>query len=323
MKRKFLVLILSTMLALSSTACSGDSANASASVKTDDSASIRTDTQTENKVDTQTETESKADTQTETEAQSEADPMEAAMKNMESVTSMEAQMIMDMDMTVSADGQEQTLETSTVMDMVCFNDPLKIKVDMTMDMGAQGSLDMKIYAEPAEDGTYIVYMYDGQNWSSNTTAVSALEEYDARSSMVNYIGDGSLYKQEGTEQVNGANAYKYSYVLTEAEMKEAMLSSGALDSVSSLGLDASQVDGMLDGLGEVVTYVWIDEETLYPVKYEMDMTKVMDTLMVNMIEALGDQAEGISMNVPELKITMTCSNFNNATDFTVPDEAKN
>lgn len=322
------------MLALSSTACSGNSADASALVKADDSASVGTGapTETENKADRQAETESKADiqtesttgTQTENEIQSDADPMEAAMKNMESVTSMEAQMIMDMDMSVSANGQEQTLETSTVMDMVCFNDPLKIKVDMTMDMGVQqGTLDMKIYAEPTEDGTYVVYMYDGQNWSSNEVAASDLGEYDARSSMANYIGDGSLYTQEGTEQVNGANAYKYSYVLTEDEMKEAMLSSGALDSVSSIGLDASQVDGMLDGLGEVVTYVWIDEASLYPVKYEMDMTEVMDNLMVTMVEAMGEQTEGISIHFPKMKIVMTCFNFNNATDFTIPDEAKN
>ncbi|MDE6055215.1 MAG: hypothetical protein K2G55_16005, partial [Lachnospiraceae bacterium] len=127
--------------------------------------------------------------------------------------------------------------------------------------------------------------------------------------------------QEGTEQVNGANAYKYSYVLSEEEMKEQILSSGALDSVSSLGMEVDE--SMFDGLGEMTSYVWIDEATLYPVKYEMDMTAVMDTLMTNMIAALGDQAEGVSMSIPKMKISMTCSNFNNATDFTVPDEAKN
>ena len=105
-------------------------------------------------------------------------------------------------------------------------------------------------------------------------------------------------------------------------MKEAMLSSGALDSVSSLGLDSSQIDGMLDGLGEITTYVWIDEATLYPVKYQMDMTEAMNQLLVNMVEALGEQAEGISMNVPKLDMSMTCSNFNNVADFSIPEEAK-
>lgn len=306
MKKKVFALILTGVLAVSATAC-GDksSADANASVNTDSQAGAQDNAEPAS------------------EAQPAVDPMEEAMKNMESVTNMEAQMVMDMDMTISAEGQEQAVESTTTMDMVCFTDPLKVKIDMNMDMGAQGSTNMQIYAEPSESGTYNVYMYDGQNWTSSESAESALAEYDARSSMLNYIGDGSLYTQEGTEQVNGANAYKYSYVLTEEELKEQMQDSGALDSVSQLGLDVSQVDSMLDDLGDVTAYVWIDEASLYPVKYEMDMTTVMDTLMKNMLEAMGDQAEGVSMSVPEMKVVMTCSNFNSATDFTVPDEAKN
>ncbi|MDE7202189.1 MAG: hypothetical protein K2O91_09880 [Lachnospiraceae bacterium] len=307
MKKKFLALILTGVLALSATACGDSSKNANASVNTD------------SRTETQENTAQPAEQASE--AQPEVDPMEEAMKNMESVTSMEAQMIMDMDMNISANGQEQAVESTTTMDMVCFSDPLKIKMDMTMDMGDQGSVNMQVYAEPSESGTYNVYMFDGQSWSTQESAASALAEYDARSSMISSIGDSTQYTQEGTEQVNGANAYKYSYVLSEEEMKEQILSSGALDSVSSLGMEVDE--SMFDGLGEMTSYVWIDEATLYPVKYEMDMTAVMDTLMTNMIAALGDQAEGVSMSIPKMKISMTCSNFNNATDFTVPDEAKN
>lgn len=305
MKKKFLSLILAGVVVLSATACgkSGGDTNAS--------------------VNTNTRTESQGDAEPVSEAQPEVDPMEEFMKKVESVTSMEAQIVMDMDMIMSADGQEQAMESTTTMDMVCFSDPLRIKMDMTMDMGDQGSVNMQVYAEPSESGTFNVYMFDGQNWSTQETAEAALADYDARSNLMGYIGDGSLYKQEGTEQVNGANAYKYSYVLTEEEMKQQMLDSGALDSVSSLGLDVSQIDGMLENLGEVTAYVWIDETSYYPVKYEMDMTTVMNALMTNMIAALGDQAQGLSMTIPQMKIVMTCFNFNSATDFTIPDEAKN
>lgn len=311
MKKKVVALILTGVLAMSATAC-GDksSADANASVNTDVQAGAQ-------------DTAEPA-----SEAQPDVDPMEEAMKNMESVTNMEAQMIMDMDMTISAEGQEEAVESNTTMDMVCFTDPLKIKMDMTVDMGEQGSANTQVYVMPSENGTYNVYMYDGQSWTSQEVtesdmAASGLADYDARSSMLNYIGDGSKYTQEGTEQIDGGNAYKYSYVLTEEELKDQMKESGALDSVSQLGLDVSQVDSMLDGLGDVTAYVWIDEATMYPVKYEMDMTTVMDSLMKNMVEAMGDQAEGVSMSVPEMKVVMTCSNFNNATDFTVPDEAQN
>lgn len=255
-------------------------------------------------------------------APEEVDAMAAAQENMNSVTSLKAQVLIEMDMTIGADGEEESVQSVTKMDMVCFSEPLKIKMEMSVDMGAAGSVTQSIYGEVAEDGTNTMYVYDGTNWKSQAVGKTDLEQYDARSNMLTFLDEGLAYTLDGMEQMNGGNAYKYSYVMTGAEMKEAMFSSGALDSVSSLGLDASQMDSMLDGLGEITAYVWIDEATLYPVKYEMDMTEVMNALMAHIIEAMGEQAAGLSMSVPKMKMTMTCFNFNNAADFTIPDEAK-
>ncbi len=250
------------------------------------------------------------------------DALEAAKKNMENVTSIETKMVMDMDMKISAQGQEQSVASVTTMDMVCFSDPMKIKMDMTMDMGELGSMTQSIYGDVAEDGTATLYLNDGTGWQSQSVGAADMEQYDAKSSILSVIEDGVTYTLEGNEQVDGVNAVKYSHVMQGEEMKEALMSSGALDSVTSLGLDASQVEGMLDGLGEMTEYIWIDEAALYPIKYEVDMTEIMDKLMVNMIEALGDQAQGMSINVPKMKMSMTCSNYNSATDFTIPEEAK-
>ena len=52
------------------------------------------------------------------------------------------------------------------------------------------------------------------------------------------------------------------------------------------------------------------------------MTQIMDALMSSMITSLGEQAKGLEMGVSKMKISMTCSNFNNAADFTIPEEAK-
>lgn len=251
------------------------------------------------------------------------DAIAAAQEVTKDVTSMEAQMVMEMDMKIVAQGEEQAVQSITTMDMVCFSDPVKIKMDMTIDMGEAGNLSQNIYGEVAEDGTCTMYLYDGASWTSQVVALTDMEAYDARGNILSFIEDGAEYTLEGTEVIDGgANAFKYSNVMKGDEMKEALLSSGALDSLGSLGLDASQIDGMLDGLGEITAYVWIEEATMYPVKYEMDMTEVMDTLLVNLVAAMGEQAEGMSINIPKMKMIMTCSNFNNATDFTIPDEAK-
>lgn len=55
----------------------------------------------------------------------------------------------------------------------------------------------------------------------------------------------------------------------------------------------------------------------------MDMTAIMDGLMGKILETAGGEEAGLTMSIPKMTISMTCSNFNSATDFTIPEEAKN
>lgn len=334
MKRKFLALLLTGVLALSVTACGNDSSTSSSdSVQTEedgDNSQEEEKEDEENEADKEEKEDEKEEAdsgeeekETEEKEQSSDDPMEAALASMDDVTSMDAQMVMFMDMTMEADGQEESFESVTIMDMSCFTDPVKLKMEMTMDMGAAGSTSMSIYADVADDGMYRMYLYDGMDWQVMEVGEMDLESYDARQTMISNIDNGSEYVLEGTEQLDGVNTFKYSSTMTGDDMKKALLSSGALNSVSSLGLSTGDMMNMLDGLGEIVTYVWIDEETLRPIQYEMDMTEVMDALMSAVVEAMGEEAEGISISIPRLEMTMTCSNYNEATDFEIPEEAKN
>ena len=104
-------------------------------------------------------------------------------------------------------------------------------------------------------------------------------------------------------------------------MKEAIRNSGALDRLSAIGLSASDAYDMLDGLQEIVEYVYIDAETYYMVQYEMDMTEVMDALMAAITEALSEQGEGYSISVSKMEVVMICSNYNGISDITIPEEA--
>lgn len=321
MKRKFLALFLTAALALSVTACGNDSASTSAPADTKTEADAGQETKDTAKEETKDAAkEETKDASAEAPAEVE-DPIAESLKRMNDVTSMEMEMVMNMDMSFEADGDKQAVESVTVMDMECITDPLKIKMEMDMDMGAAGSMSMSIYGDIDENGNYMMYMFDGASWSAMPVAEIDMEAYNAQSSMAAQIGDTSVYTLEGTEKLNGADAYKYSYTMTGDEMKAAIRDAGALDSLTSLGISQSDAYNMLDGLGEVVTYVWVDAETFYPIQYEMDMTDVMDALMVGVIEAMGEEAEGISMHVSKMEMTMTCSNFNGISDITVPKEA--
>lgn len=247
-----------------------------------------------------------------------SDPLAAAQKNIQKVSSMDAKMVMTMDMEVMG----ETLETVTTMETSVFTSPSRLKMDMSMDMGALGSLSAVLYAEETGEGTYAMYTYDGQQWHSETAAASQLEEYDFSGDMDYYITSASSLTQEGVEELGGISAYKYTGVISGDAMREVMLKSGALDSLTAnMSMDQETLSEMLDGLDDISVALWIGEEELYPLQLHMDMTSVINGLMSRLLEDMGGQSGGEAFRVSQMSVTLTYSNFNNATDFTIPQEA--
>lgn len=246
------------------------------------------------------------------------DPLAATRKNIDAASSMDAVMTMNMEMEAGG----ETVKTVTSMDMSMFNKPMRMKVEATTEAAGQEAV-ISIYAEESGDGSYTLYMNDGTSWYSTAATAEDLEQYEVGQIMSAYIDFASSLKQKGTETMDGVSAYKYTGVITGQNMQDVILESGALNSLSSLGISEDQMKEMLSGLGDIPVTLWITETDLYPVRYDMDMTGVMDGLMKAVLESLGDQAQGLTMSVPEMTITITCSNINSATDFTIPDEAKN
>ena len=239
-----------------------------------------------------------------------------ALEKINAVKSLEATMVMEMDMSLMG----QSMETETAMNMVCFNDPMKLKADMTMDMGELGSFTMNMYA--AMDGdNYTVYMNDGSAWTSETVDMSYLQQYDAQESMNLYLESGDDYTLEGTEEINGSTANKFTGVIRGDALEEVLASSGATSSLeSSVGdLDLSE---LYSDLGDMPITVWVDQESGYPVRYAMDMTELMQGIMEKSMAAAGGEGDiSGTLTVDKVSLIMDCFNFDNATDFEIPAEA--
>lgn len=239
-----------------------------------------------------------------------------ALEKINAVKSLEATMVMEMDMSLMG----QSMETETAMNMVCFNDPMKLKADMTMDMGELGSFTMNMYA--AMDGdNYTVYMNDGSAWSSETVDMSYLQQYDAQESMNLYLESGDDYTLDGTEEINGSTANKFTGVIRGDALEEVLAASGATSSLeSSVGdLDLSE---LYSDLGDLPITVWVDQESGYPVRYAMDMTELMQGIMEKSMAAAGGEEDISGMiTMDKMSLVMDCFNFDNATDFEIPAEA--
>ena len=246
--------------------------------------------------------------------QTPAEAVAAAMERMAEVKSVDAVMEMEMEMTAG----EESLRMTTTMDMTTFLDPLKLRADMTISMGELGSMDMAVYAQ-GEGEQYTMYVYDGTTWTAQSVALSALEQYSAQSSMEIYMSGAVDFTEDGSETLSGRTADKYTGVIRGESLEEVLSASGAVDSLeSAMGSDAGTLADFYTDLGDLPVTVWIDQESGYPVRFSMDMSDIMEKL----VSGLGEAAE-IGLQITGMTLEVTYDNFDQASDFAIPEEALN
>ena len=246
------------------------------------------------------------------------DPLAAAMENMNKASSMDMTMVMEMDMEIGG----ETLESSTTMETTVFTEPMRMKINMNVDLGGLGTVDMETYAEEGEDGEITMYYSDSESqaWMVQTVATEDMEQYDLGGSLETYMDSASGFTQEGKETVDGVSAYKYTGVITGEKIQEVMQSSGAMSSMTGLDLaDGEELAELLAGLEDIPVSLWISEKESCPIRYEMYMTDVMSGLM----QAYASEGIGEPVGISRMVLTMTCANLNSAAEFTIPEEARN
>lgn len=246
------------------------------------------------------------------------DVMKAAQDALNEVSSMRYDMVMDMNL--SAGGQ--TVESKTTGQIAYNADPLAMEMQMTVDMGAQGKVDMLMYAGQEGDDL-VMYMSDGANWGKQTlTDAAQLEQYNAQDSMEIYLENIDSFQEAGTEQVNGSDAVKYEGVIANDALNDVMAASGMEEQLAQYGLSGEEAAAIYQDLGDLPVAIWIDAESNLPVKYEMDMTAMMQTIMTKMFENMDMAAEDVDLTVDNMFISMTLYDFNNVGEIQIPEEAK-
>ena len=243
-----------------------------------------------------------------------------ALETMNEAESMSYDMIMEMEFTA----EDQTIQMNMKGVADYFVSPLKMKMDMVMDMGELGSYDMDMYAIHENDQLISYTGMDlgtGMTWTSSVLEdADALMQYNAQESMEMYISNAESFVANGEEEINGSMATRYDGVITEESMEEVLASSGIFDQTASLGVTEEDLKNMVSDLGNLPITLYIDNETYMPVKYEMDMTEMMQTIMDKTMEAAGEEAGVITIG--KVTMSMTVYNVNSATDFDIPEEAK-
>ncbi len=237
-------------------------------------------------------------------------------ENMNAVDSMDTKMNMVMDM--SAGGV--TVGVDMDMNMTYFKEPVRMKMEMSM-------LETGMEMYMVEEGQSVtVYADSGDGWVKQTMSMEEYkEEYqqaEVQDNLNVYLDNAAKYEQVGTEKIGGVDAVKVKGVIPADALSEVINASGMMNE-ESIGLTGELLESLFKDMDDMEVYFWFNPETLYPVKYEMDMTNLMSSLYENLFAMLGAEAEGVSVNVSKVLISMEISNINNATEFTIPEEALN
>lgn len=245
-----------------------------------------------------------------------ADLMEEAVKNMNDIKSMSFEMNMDIEM--SAMGQSIAMKTTTDAD--CIADPMLMKMDINMDMGAAGSMKSKMYME-AKDGKYIIYTgmeTDGKTtWQKKEQQdAKIMQQYDAKASFDMYMKNANSFKENGTEEINGKNAARYDGVISNDSISEVIDSSGLLNQLSSIGISADNLSEILKDCGDLNVSIWLDDDSM-PVKYEINMTKMMQSIMKS---ALKGQEGSEDITIGKTIISAAIKDVNNVETFEIPQD---
>lgn len=239
----------------------------------------------------------------------------ANIKNMDSVSNMEIEM--------GTSGLNMIIKSE--QNMSVFSEPYKAKIDMKMDMAGLGNIDTQMYLGEVDGKHYVFTNLDG--WVAEKLDDSMFDEmkeqYNPDAGFDVYLSNVDSFKVVGTEEIDGKETTKLEGLITGQSLKDFIEKTGAM---SSLDVKDEISPDMFDNLGDLNITIWIDNEEQIPIKIATDMAAMMKSIIDKVSESQDLSSEEL-VQIGEISITkcyleMTYKNINQATEFEIPQEAK-
>lgn len=247
------------------------------------------------------------------------DALKKAQETMASAKSLSYDMEMDVEM--SAEGQEVKMDTETKADYIA--DPMQMKLELDMAVEGQNSMKSSIYVIQ-EDGQYTVCTgtdlgTGSMQWSKQSLAdISIYSQYNAKEKFELYLSSIENLKEKGSEKVEDKDSVRYEGVISKDSLVKVLISSGAISSFKTLGITESQIESMVDKLGDLSINIWLAKEDNMPLKYEIDMTEMMEKL----IDSIMDSGQQGGFTISKVTESTTISDINGVEKIDIPAEAQ-
>ena len=243
--------------------------------------------------------------------------MARALSEMQDVESLHMDMVMSLDMSLSAEGQTIDLPISMDMSMDTINEPLTAHATMNMNV-MQQPVGGEYYLEQSGENYQMYANMDGGGWESMSMDETELGQFSAVDGVEFYLQCASAFEKVGEEEVRGATASRYDGEIPADMLAEALERSGAYSMVEGLGVSEDSTEGLTSGMG---LSIYLDNETGLPVRYDIDMTDLMREMMEATLAAVG-AGDAMSWEIGEASVSVTLSEFNGIDAIEIPDAAR-
>lgn len=226
-----------------------------------------------------------------------------AMKNQQKVTSLAADISLDMTMGVSQNDLDMSLDVAMDMDLEAIKDPQAYHMKAEVDLGSLGGKNtLELFAKENKAGTKVT-TYTSANGEWTKSEEKAEDEPTDEITDLDHFHSDDLILEKKTKEVNGKEAYSIKSTVSGKDLEE----SGLLDLVGNedLGLDFSETEA------DVTLMIYKEEKLPAYVSIEFK----------NKAEDSTKSDEDVQMFLSSMKCEITYKDYNQVKKITVPNEA--
>lgn len=266
-----------------------------------------------------------------------------ALDKLQRAESMETTLTMDMEMKLLW----MKMSAQATMDMVTIKDPMKIRAEMTLDLGWLGSSELQVYAYETKDA-YQLLLYEGKKWSGEAVASEKLKRYDGKKMMETYLEQIDELCKVGEDKLDGSVADRYTGVIHSEGLEKVLLDTGSVEMLLSvleqdmlkpvgeyLRKNEELIPQLMNRAEDMTVTLWIDQKTGYPMQCSMDITRMVCAAMEEFQKAdsggSGNAKKGLiqkatanlwsNIEITQVQVMIQCGDFNQVEDFVIPKEA--
>lgn len=229
--------------------------------------------------------------------------------------------------TMRADGEEMVFNSRNELLLSLVTEPeLQLMTVTSTTVEGEGDVfeQSKLSYIVPENGGYAEYSTDGNEWYKYSAEdSSALSGINASSITATFFADRLSYRKAGEEKLDSGKALRYEGILSGDDLIGMLGSYGYLNNVAAMSANQQTkiMENIQKDLKGVTVSVWLDEATGYPVRFEINMGKILKDLEESISKSLGNKASDSQYTISDCIISMTVSDFDAVEKIDLPAAA--